>query len=203
MPRQRGTEDLPETFAPSQSVETDGAATTVQYGPLRPEDVFVPWYEENIDRLVRRVVWALGGHEDASSAIHDVCTRLLNMLSEGKAPFGSREFTVYAERSVTNEIRSRIRKKSRQPRHVPIYESDGGYTPESFVEEREVLRRVLDELPENQKKVLKLFFYEGMTPAEIAAVLDLTPGSVSTYKSNGLRSLREHPAIARLTVVDE
>ncbi|MER5927742.1 sigma-70 family RNA polymerase sigma factor [Streptomyces mirabilis] len=196
VPRQRGA-DKAKASVPRQPVEVDGEAT-VQYGPLRPEDVFVPWYRVNIDRLARRAIRACGGHEEAESLIHDVCIRLLKKLRAGDAPFGASDFEKYAERSVSNAIKSRVRKKATQPRQVPIDENDGKYDLESFMEEKVVLRRVLEELPERQKKVLELFFYEGMKPAEIAKELGLTPQSVSTYKSNGLRTMREHPAIARL-----
>ncbi|MFF4838392.1 sigma-70 family RNA polymerase sigma factor [Streptomyces sp. NPDC001315] len=197
MPQQRGAEGKPEALVPRQAVDVDGEATA-QEGPLGPEDVFVSWYRENIDRLVRRAVWALGGHGEARELIHDVCIRLLKNLRAGNAPFGFLDFTKYAERAVSNEITSHRRKMATRPRHVPIDENDGEHAFESFTEEEMVLRRVLDELPEKQKKVLVLFFYEGMKPAEIAKELGLTPHTVSTYKNKALRSMREHPAIARL-----
>ncbi|MEV7394893.1 sigma-70 family RNA polymerase sigma factor [Streptomyces sp. NPDC091215] len=197
VPRQRGVEDKAEASVPGQSVEVDGAAP-VPYGPVRPEDVFIPWYNENIDRLVGRAMRVCNGPEDARALIHDVGIRLLQKLKSGDAPFGSEAFTMYAERSVSNAIKSRIRKKATEPHQVPPDENMGGYDLESFTEERMVLRRVLEELPENQRKVLVLSFYEGMKPAEIAEELGLTARSVSTYKSNGLRSMREHPALARL-----
>ncbi|MFE2889646.1 sigma-70 family RNA polymerase sigma factor [Streptomyces sp. NPDC059272] len=198
VPRQRGIEDKAEASVPGQPVDSDGAAT-VQRGPVRPEEVFVPWYEENFDRLAGRAVRVCGGREEAKTLIHDVCIRLLQKLKSGDAPFDTQAFAKYAERSVSNEIRSRIRKKATEPHQVPPDENTGRYDLESFVEERTVLRRVLEELPENHRKVLVLSFYQGMKPAEIAEELGLTAQSVSTYKSNGLRSLREHPALARLT----
>ncbi|MFJ9634961.1 sigma-70 family RNA polymerase sigma factor [Streptomyces sp. NPDC101175] len=197
VPRPRGIEDKAEASVPGQPVEVDGAAT-VQCGLVRPEEVLVPWYEENFDRLAGRAVRVCGGFEEAKALIHDVCIRLLLKLESGDAPFDAHAFTKYAERSVTNAIKSRIRKKATEPHQVPPDENTGRYDLESTTEKRMVLRQALEELPENQRKVLVLFFYEGMKPAEIAEELGLTPQSVSTYKSNGLRSMREHPALAQL-----
>ncbi|MEV7225285.1 sigma-70 family RNA polymerase sigma factor [Streptomyces sp. NPDC093681] len=196
VPPQRGPEDA-EALVLRRPVEADGEASG-QYSPLRPEDVLVPWYKENFDRLARRAIWVCDGHEEAKTLIHEVCIRLLKALRAGNAPFDSSLFEKYAERAVSNAMKSRIKKKASQPRQVAIESNDGTYELESFVEEKVVLRRVMDELPEGQKKVLKLFFYQGMKPSEIAKELGLTPQSVSTYKSNGLSTMRKHPAINRL-----
>lgn len=196
VPPQRVTEDESDASVPGQPVKEDGEAL-VLHGRLRPEDVLIPWYEVHFDRLTGRAIRACGSRDEAKTLIHDVCINLLRKLSEGVAPFEMKSFERYAEKAVSNEIKSRFRKNHRT-RHVPIDENEGAYDPESFAEEKVVLRRVLEELPEKQRKILELFFYEGMKPAEIAEELDLTPHSVSTYKSNGLRTMREHPAIARL-----
>jgi RNA polymerase sigma factor (sigma-70 family) len=198
VPQQRGAETELPASVPGQSVTEDDGEVIVS-SPLCPEDTFVPWYRDNFDRLARRAILACGGPEDAKALIHDVCINLLKKLSEGAAPFETKAFEKYAEKSVTNEIISYSRRNSTKPRHVPIEENDGRHEdPESFEEEKVALWRVLEELPEKERKVIELFFYDGMKPAEIAKEIGLKPQSVSTYKSNGLRKMREHPAIAQL-----
>ncbi|MEU4172970.1 sigma-70 family RNA polymerase sigma factor [Streptomyces sp. NPDC026665] len=197
VPRQRGTEKA-EASTTNRSPEKGMAKEQAE--ALRAKEVFVPWYLENFDRIARRAIRACSDRQEAESLIHDVCERLFVKLREGKAPFGKLEFTRYAERSVSNAIKSRLRDNGRN-RQVPLDENEGLHDPESFVEERQALGRALDELPEKWRKVIELSYYEGMKPAAIAEELSITPQSVSTYKSSGLRRLREHPEVARLIEV--
>ncbi|MFF7048232.1 RNA polymerase sigma factor [Streptomyces griseorubiginosus] len=194
VPRQRGVE---EAEASTNRSPRKGTADE-QAEALSPEEVLTSWYDENFDRVARRALRACyGDRQESEGLIQDVGVRLLVNLREGRAPFGKKEFEKYAETSVTNAIASRFRKNGRN-RQVPIDENEGVHDPESFVEERQALGRALEELPENWRRVLELFFYEGMKPAAIAEELGITPQSVSTYKSSGLRRLREHPEVARL-----
>ncbi|MER5509303.1 sigma-70 family RNA polymerase sigma factor [Streptomyces sp. NPDC002766] len=196
VPRQRGMVDAEGGPMTNRSTETGMAKDRAEV--LRPRDVVVPWYDKNFERIAGRVIRALScDRQEAESVIHDVCVRLLVKLREGEAPFGEKKFEMYAEKCISNAITDRYRQNGRN-RQVPIDENEGLYDPEPFVEERMVLRRVLSELPEKQRRVIELFFYEGMKPAQIAEELAITSRSVSTYKSNGLRSMREHPAVARL-----
>ena len=54
----------------------------------------------------------------------------------------------------------------------------------------ERLWRALAALPARQRAVLVLRYYEGLTDAEIADVLDCAPGTVRSSASRALRTLR-------------
>jgi RNA polymerase sigma-70 factor, ECF subfamily len=56
---------------------------------------------------------------------------------------------------------------------------------------REGLRKVLEELSENQRKTLELFFVEGHTLGEIATKLNQTRGNVKNHYFRGLERLRK------------
>jgi RNA polymerase sigma-70 factor, ECF subfamily len=54
----------------------------------------------------------------------------------------------------------------------------------------ETVRAALDALPESQRTVIHLHRYEGMTFAEIAKILDTTPGAVKLRAFRGYEMLR-------------
>jgi len=56
---------------------------------------------------------------------------------------------------------------------------------------REGLQKVLEELSENQRKTLQLFFVEGHTLGEIATKLNQTRGNVKNHYFRGLEKLRK------------
>lgn len=55
------------------------------------------------------------------------------------------------------------------------------------------LRAVVDALPDGQREVVLLRFVDGLKLEEIAAALDVPPGTVKSRLHNALRALREDP----------
>lgn len=60
-----------------------------------------------------------------------------------------------------------------------------------FDEERLRLIAMLDELPEIQRRAIELHYLEEKTLAEVAVLLDKTPGSIAGLIHRGLKQLRE------------
>jgi RNA polymerase sigma-70 factor, ECF subfamily len=58
-------------------------------------------------------------------------------------------------------------------------------------EQREIVQRALAELPEEQKGILILAYFEGLTQSEIAAKLTTPLGTVKTRMRSGMIKLRE------------
>ncbi|MGB9840674.1 sigma-70 family RNA polymerase sigma factor [Thermovenabulum sp.] len=57
-------------------------------------------------------------------------------------------------------------------------------------ETKKVLAEAIDRLPEKEKIVVSLYYYEGLTLKEISRVLDLTPARISQLHSKAIRRLR-------------
>ena len=93
-------------------------------------------------------------------------------------------------RVATNACYSFFRKRKTDlkcfERQLQSVMSDTGY---DFVKELRV-RKLLDELPEYQRIVVILKFYEQMTYEDIADVLCCPVGTVKSRMHNGLRKLR-------------
>jgi RNA polymerase sigma-70 factor (ECF subfamily) len=60
----------------------------------------------------------------------------------------------------------------------------------SRAEERQALRRILAKLPARQREILHLVFYQEMTIAEAAKVLDVSLGTARTHFERGKARLR-------------
>jgi RNA polymerase sigma factor for flagellar operon FliA len=72
-------------------------------------------------------------------------------------------------------------------------ESPRSMNPEAIVEKEEikqVIIRTIDELPEKEKKVLVLYYYEDLTLKEIGKVLEVTESRVSQLHTKAIMRLR-------------
>ncbi|NJN22334.1 MAG: sigma-70 family RNA polymerase sigma factor [Leptolyngbya sp. RL_3_1] len=61
----------------------------------------------------------------------------------------------------------------------------------SLAEQQQTLKRVLAELPDRQRQILEMNFYQGVSQSNIAQQLDLPLGTVKTNARQGLISLRQ------------
>lgn len=64
-------------------------------------------------------------------------------------------------------------------------------------EEGEIVRKVLEEIPESQREALLLAYFEGLTQTEIAARTGKPLGTVKTHTRLGLLKLRDRLAALR------
>jgi len=72
-------------------------------------------------------------------------------------------------------------------------ESPGSLNPDTIVEKEEIKRVIVDaikELPEKEKKVLVLYYYEDLTLKEIGEVLAVTESRVSQLHTKAVMRLR-------------
>lgn len=88
-----------------------------------------------------------------------------------------------------NKVREEARRKARQERAVagtPSASPETGVDPEVAAR----VRRAVDELPEHYRAPVWLHYGEGLSSAEVAAVLDLSHDTVRKQLSRGIDQLR-------------
>jgi len=76
---------------------------------------------------------------------------------------------------------------------VESIESPNSLNPDHIVEKEEVKRIIVEainELPEKEKKVLVLYYYEDLTLKEIGEVLNVTESRVSQLHTKAIMRLR-------------
>lgn len=97
----------------------------------------------------------------------------------------------YLRVAVVNTARSALRRRRTARAYVPTREVPAD-TPEDSTVLAEEHREVLDavrQLPPRQREVLVLRYWSGLSEAEIAATLDISPGTVKSTASRALDAL--------------
>jgi RNA polymerase sigma-70 factor (ECF subfamily) len=61
----------------------------------------------------------------------------------------------------------------------------------SIQQRSDYVREALGQLPEKQRRILELAYYDGLSQSEISAQLDIPLGTVKTWSRQGLLTLRK------------
>jgi RNA polymerase sigma-70 factor, ECF subfamily len=142
--------------------------------------------------------WALGCCRRDPDAAREVLQMAYVKILEGRAQYNGHAtfrtwlFAVVRNTAADHRRRSwlgalgldRLHLFRRAPDPVPDPETSA-ITSDSA----RVLRRALERLPERQREVLHLVFYEGMTLDEAAGVLHVSPGTARIHYERGKRRL--------------
>jgi RNA polymerase sigma-70 factor (sigma-E family) len=98
----------------------------------------------------------------------------------------------YTRRILVNAANDRWRRLRRRREHSLTVAGSATAVPDRAAEvaDRDVLRRALAMLPQRQRTVIVLRYFDGLEDAEIAAALGCSPGTVRSHVSRGLARLR-------------
>lgn len=134
--------------------------------------------------LLRTAVLLTGSRHDGEDVLQTVLVRMYASWPRIQDPLP------YARTALVLATRSTWRWRSRH-REVPLAEHDTPVPDRTeCAANREQVLQALMRLPARQRAVLVLRFYEGLSEAEIAAVLRCSPGTVKSHASRGLTRLR-------------
>jgi len=160
---------------------------------------FTQIYERYAPAIYRYIYFRVGEAELAEDLQAEVFLRMLEGIHRYEDrgwPISAWLYRIPHDRTVDTMRRRRNRQ------HVPL-ESWGGCCdgPESSVEvqlDYEELNRMLDDLTDEQRKVIQMRFMADMSIQEVAKTLGRTEGSVKALQHRGLQSLarRLQPAVA-------
>jgi RNA polymerase sigma factor (sigma-70 family) len=138
-------------------------------------ELFVDHYR----RLVSLAHLLTGSNEVAEGLVQDCFARLLQRDDPPDNAAG------YLRTSVVNAVRSWQRRQVLERLRRPPAEAD------VLPPEVDGMRAALAVVRPRQRTALVLRFYEDLSEAEIATVLDCRPGTVKSLISRGLERLRE------------
>ena len=148
---------------------------------------------EQLYRLFERPVYTLawrmlGDADEAREILHDAMLVLIDKLGQfrGESPFWG-----WLRQIVLNETLMRLRKR-RLDYYDELPEPDASaHVPQSFPLEAADLERALGELSPLTRSIVWLYFVEGYTHEEIAALFSRTVSFSKTQVSRGTRRMRE------------
>lgn len=154
---------------------------------MSDRDEFREFFEAEF-RPLRRLAYLLTGDwGEAEDLAQEAMVRTYNAwarIRERERP------AVYARTVLVNRHRSLLRRAVVEAKHL-VARAHTPPPPAELGEDGVLVWSALGRLPARQRQALVLRFYEDMTEAEIAAVLECPPGTVKSLVHRGLARLRD------------
>jgi RNA polymerase sigma factor (sigma-70 family) len=145
------------------------------------------WFAANQDDLVRYGFLVCGDLARAEDAVADAMVRSWAKLRRGRVEHP----LAYVRRAINRHLIDRARHDDVERRAAPRLVNREAVEPrENDVLDRLVLWPHLLGLPSSQRAVLVLRYFVGLSEAEIAAELDIAPGTVKSRSARALQTLR-------------
>ena len=132
--------------------------------------------------LFRAALAILGDAQEAEDAVQETYLRYLEKCPEFRDENHEKAWLL---KVTANRCKSVLRQRKRHPavELLDVYPAPDNDT-------RELMEAVLA-LPANQRAAIHLFYYEGYSTDEIAAILGQRPGTVRSHLSRGREALRQ------------
>lgn len=149
------------------------------------EDLYIAHVDEAV-----RLAFLLTGHQQAAEdLVQDAFIRVFGQLRKVRDPDA---FRAYLRRTIVNLSRDRFRRLRTERSHAATRRVAvaGAENAPPAVEEREVLRLALREIPHRQRAALILRFFLDLSEQQTAEVLDCSVPAVKSLVSRGTRGMR-------------
>lgn len=172
--------------APASPVDTGEAERALVEAAQRDRRRFAALYQAHFERVYAYVVRRVRDRDLAEDLTADVFHQALAHLH--RYQWRGAPFAAWLYRIAANEIADRGKRAAREQRaqfEVDSVPSDGG-----DVEARALLFRLVDRLPEEQRRVVQLRFAEQRPIREIARQLGRSEGAIKQLQFRGLQTLR-------------
>jgi RNA polymerase sigma-70 factor, ECF subfamily len=121
--------------------------------------------------IYRRCRFLLGNEPDARDALHDVFVKLCGALADFR---GDAEILTWIYRIATNVCINRHRRAQLEKRAIDHLHPANATDPRPAMETNELLRRLLERLPDEDVSLLIHAHHDGLSQAQIAAILGIS-----------------------------
>jgi RNA polymerase sigma-70 factor (sigma-E family) len=144
---------------------------------------------ERGERLLRTAMLLTGSKESGEDLLQAALERLFRNWSKIHGdPEG------YLRRTLTHLATDNWRRNGKwRARRGLLYATETGHLPDStiHIDQRDQLVRLLRQLPTRQRAAIVLRYWEQLTEAEAAEVMNCSIGTVKSATSRGMQRLRE------------
>ena len=167
-------------------------------GSKRHDDLereFLAAYERDADPLFRHCLARVRNRELAKDLVQETFTRTWDYMAGGQTIEHTRAFLY---RTLNNLVVDTMRKK--RSVSLDVMHEEEGFEPADehpsdpgpeIREEARAALRLLSSLDETYAAAISLRYVEGLTPSEIAKILNVSENVVSVRIHRGLKRLRE------------
>jgi RNA polymerase sigma-70 factor (ECF subfamily) len=157
--------------------------------------VFEELYRRFGDRM-KSIAWQhLGNRSDAEDAVQET---FLKIHRAARSFTGDAAFSTWLYRILINTCYDALRRRRRRPEETPIEEQPRERSAAAVdVAKKLMLRKLLAALPEQRRNVFILFEIEGLSHAEIAAILGISEGNSKWILFSTKKQLQEQWKQAR------
>lgn len=184
-------------------MQSGGAGTVTDVALLRlvaerrPEGLSA-LYDRHAPGLLALARRILGGAGDAEDVVQEVFVHVWNHASRydsSRSSVSTWLVLVTRSRAIDRLRHLQVVDRSHESAQREILPSAGDASPDGVEsvlvrERRERIRRELENLPPEQRQVLEMAFYEGLSQTEIATRADLPLGTVKTRTLLAMKKLR-------------
>ncbi|PVV83707.1 RNA polymerase sigma factor [Dehalogenimonas alkenigignens] len=149
-------------------------------------------FDEYYDRIARYAYTRVGDRQEAEDLASEVFARALKSLDSFEdrgLPMGAWLFKI-AHNLVVDFHRRRAERKTVDVEDVEIESDDSPAEQAERKLEMERVQRAMENLTEEQREIIRLRFFAGLSSAEVGALLGKSDGAVREGQSAALKKLR-------------
>jgi RNA polymerase sigma-70 factor (ECF subfamily) len=153
------------------------------------EGAFMALVRPRSDRLFTIAQRILRDVDRAEDAVQDALVIAWRDLRGLRDPD---RFDAWLHRLIVNVCVRHASRERRRTTHLRVLPADGPLAPDelSTIADRDQLERGFRRLPPDQRAVLVLHHFLGYAPVEIAALLEIPPGTARSRLHNAHRAIR-------------
>lgn len=149
--------------------------------------ILVSQYSEKLYWTARHIV---GTHENADDVVQNSFIKIWNKLDKFR---GDAKLSTWLHRIVVNESLDLLRREKKHADDTDICESKGVFADEYFDgnETDRLLREAMETLPEAQRTVFVLKYYEDKQYKEISEILGTTEGGLKANYHHAVEKIKK------------
>lgn len=152
------------------------------------EASFASVFNAHHREAVRLAYLLCGDHHQAEDIVADAFTKVWKQWRRGNVD----NVRAYLRRAVVNETNSKLRRRYLERREAEKRSGDdrGVRLIDDHAAEQDQVWQALSRLPERQRTAVVLRYYQDLSEADTAEVMDCSVGTVKSQTSRGLDRLR-------------